>query len=101
MKALLSRRLPAASKALKMVSSIQKSTPSNPEKTTTNNSPTYTSQDSSHPFEKEEEREALEDAAIMEDPTLLRGAFKFAVISSVILTLLMDFIIPIPMLLSH
>lgn len=47
------------------------------------------------------EREALENEAIMEDPALLRGAFKFAAISSIILTLLMDFVIPIPMFLSH
>lgn len=49
----------------------------------------------------DEEKEALEDRAIMEDPTRLRGAFKFASISATVLTLLMDLIIPIPMFLSH
>ncbi|KAH8658775.1 Sodium:solute symporter family-domain-containing protein [Tricladium varicosporioides] len=41
------------------------------------------------------------DQAILEDPTLLRSSFKFACISATVLTLLMDFIIPIPMFLSH
>jgi urea-proton symporter len=49
----------------------------------------------------DEGKEALEDRAIMEDPTRLRGAFKFACISATVLTLLMDFAIPIPMFLSH
>jgi len=49
----------------------------------------------------DEEKEAREDREIMEDPTRLRGAFKFACISATVLTLLMDFIIPIPMFLSH
>ncbi|KAN0115025.1 Na+/solute symporter [Hyaloscypha variabilis] len=49
----------------------------------------------------DEEKEAREDREIMEDPTRLRGAFKFACISATALTLLMDFIIPIPMFLSH
>ncbi|CAL3965124.1 unnamed protein product [Diplocarpon coronariae] len=53
------------------------------------------------PLQSEERREALEDRAIMEDPTLLRGAFKYAVVSAVVLTLLMDIVIPIPMFLSH
>jgi hypothetical protein len=49
----------------------------------------------------DEEKEALEDAAILEDPTRLRASFRFACISATVLTLLMDFIIPIPMFLSH
>ena len=49
----------------------------------------------------DEQKEALEDRAIMEDPTRLRGAFRFACISATVLTLLMDFVIPIPMFLSH
>lgn len=48
-----------------------------------------------------EDAEELEDQAIMEDPTRLKGAFRFACISATILTLLMDFIIPLPMFLSH
>ncbi len=53
------------------------------------------------PTVMDEEKEAMEDRAIMEDPTRLRGAFKFACISATTLTLLMDFVIPIPMFLSH
>lgn len=49
----------------------------------------------------DEEKEALEDAAILEDPTRLKGALMFTYISATILTLLMCFVIPIPMFLSH
>ncbi|KUJ20913.1 Na+/solute symporter [Mollisia scopiformis] len=48
-----------------------------------------------------ENAEALEDQAVMEDPTRLKGAFRFACISATILTLLMDFIIPMPMFFTH
>lgn len=48
----------------------------------------------------DEEKEALEDHANgRSHPS--HGAFKFASISATILTLLIDFIIPIPMFLSH
>ncbi|KAI9048887.1 hypothetical protein LZ554_006741 [Drepanopeziza brunnea f. sp. 'monogermtubi'] len=50
---------------------------------------------------KDKEREALGDEAIMEEATLLRGPFTVAVISAIMLTLLMDLIVPIPMFLSH
>lgn len=49
----------------------------------------------------DEEKEAMEDAAILEDPTRLAGALRFAYISSITLTLIMMLIIPIPMFLSH
>lgn len=49
----------------------------------------------------DEDKETSEDEAIMEDPTRLRGALKFAYISATILTLVMLLIIPIPMFLSH
>lgn len=72
-----------------------------PEDVTTSSSLPNVGHNTSQPIKKEEQRETLEDEAILEDPTLLRGAFKFAVISSIILTLLMDFIIPMPMFFSH
>lgn len=49
----------------------------------------------------DKEKEALEDAAILEDPTRLKGALRFAYIASVVLTLIMLIIIPVPMFLSH
>ncbi|CAG8950659.1 hypothetical protein HYFRA_00002869 [Hymenoscyphus fraxineus] len=49
----------------------------------------------------DEDEEDREDRDIMEDPKLLNGAFRLAVIAAVVLTLIMDFIIPIPMFLSH
>jgi hypothetical protein len=49
----------------------------------------------------DEEKEALEDAAILEDRTRLKGALMFAYVSATVLTLLMCFIIPLPMFLSH
>ncbi|TVY92406.1 Urea active transporter [Lachnellula willkommii] len=48
-----------------------------------------------------EDLEELEDAAIMEDPTRLKGALRFAYISSSVLTLIMLIIVPVPMFLSH
>jgi urea-proton symporter len=41
------------------------------------------------------------DSVALEDPRRLDGTFKFAVISAIVLTLIMDIIIPIPMFLSH
>lgn len=49
----------------------------------------------------DEEKEALADAAVLEDPTRLKGALRFAYISATVLTLIMLMIIPIPMFLSH
>lgn len=68
---------------------------------TENKNPPNLTHNTSCQIKNEEQREALEDEAILEDPTLLRGAFRFAVVSSIILTLLMDFIIPMPMFFSH
>ncbi|EHK98033.1 putative Urea active transporter [Glarea lozoyensis 74030] len=42
-----------------------------------------------------------DDDAILTNPKLLNRSFKYACYSALILTLLMDFIIPIPMFLSH
>ncbi|KAF8864242.1 hypothetical protein BDZ45DRAFT_737684 [Acephala macrosclerotiorum] len=53
------------------------------------------------PTIQHEDAEALEDKATMKDPTRLKEAFRFACISATILTLLMDFIIPLPMFLKH
>ncbi|CZR54328.1 uncharacterized protein PAC_04212 [Phialocephala subalpina] len=53
------------------------------------------------PTTQHEDAEALEDKTIMEDPTRLKGGFRFACISATVLTLLMGFIIPIPMFLTH
>ena len=41
------------------------------------------------------------DSEPVDDPKRLRGAFKVAVIMSFVLTFIMDFLIPIPMFLSH
>ncbi|KAF7117687.1 hypothetical protein CNMCM5793_006810 [Aspergillus hiratsukae] len=53
------------------------------------------------PTVKAEEKEMLEDAAFIEDPKKLKGAFMVALITSVVLSFIMDFLIPIPMFLSH
>lgn len=50
---------------------------------------------------RDEEKEMREDAAAMEEPSKLRRAFKVACIASFVLTVIMDFLIPIPMFLSH
>ena len=57
---------------------------------------------SSHlPTVRSEDREIQEDELITEEPQKLRRAFKLACIASFLLTFSMDFIIPIPMFLSH
>ena len=53
------------------------------------------------PTVRDEEKEGLEDTAATEEPSKLRAAFKLACIASFVLTFLMDFLIPIPMFLSH
>lgn len=53
------------------------------------------------PTVQNEEKEELEDIAAAEEPSKLRSAFKLACIASFVLTFLMDFLIPIPMFLSH
>jgi urea-proton symporter len=47
------------------------------------------------------ERSRSLDATLEENPSALRGAFKLACWASFILPLIMDFLIPIPMFLSH
>lgn len=49
----------------------------------------------------DEEEELQEDELAVEEPKKLRRAFKLACIASFLLTLSMDFLIPIPMFLSH
>jgi hypothetical protein len=53
------------------------------------------------PSVRAEEKEAAIDRALEEEPAALRSAFKMACIASFVLTFIMDFIIPIPMFLSH
>ena len=70
--------------------------------------PSSTSLDKEDPSENRtpstvryEEQEAIEDEMAMEEPKKLRRAFKVACIASFLLTFSMDFLIPIPMFLSH
>ncbi|KAK7903535.1 hypothetical protein LTR67_001555 [Exophiala xenobiotica] len=49
----------------------------------------------------DEERQMSMDAAMEDDPSRLRSAFKLACIASFVLPFIMDFLIPIPMFLSH
>lgn len=49
----------------------------------------------------DEERQMSLDAATEQDPKSLRSAFILACIASFVLTFIMDFLIPIPMFLSH
>lgn len=65
-----------------------------------------TSPDSTGPGTPEEsdievQRTTSRDAAIEDDPSQLRSAFKLACIASIVLPFIMDFLIPIPMFLSH
>ena len=67
---------------------------------------TTTSQDESGksqelPTVQDEEKQMREDEAAVEEPAKLRSAFKLAVVASFGLTFIMDFLIPIPMFLSH
>jgi hypothetical protein len=49
----------------------------------------------------DEERQMSLDAATEQDPKRLRSAFILACVASFVLTFIMDFLIPIPMFLSH
>ena len=49
----------------------------------------------------EEESPQIREGTIEDDPSSLQSALKLAYLSSIILPLIMDFIIPIPMFLSH
>ena len=53
------------------------------------------------PTVQDEEKQMREDAAAVEEPSKLRRAFKTACIASFVLTFTMDFLVPIPMFLSH
>ncbi|KAJ9235297.1 hypothetical protein DTO271D3_9079 [Paecilomyces variotii] len=50
---------------------------------------------------QDEEKEMIEDEAVVDDPKRLRRAFILAVTASTVLSFIMDFLIPIPMFLSH
>ena len=50
---------------------------------------------------EDDEKQAIADGIVEDEPSSLRGAFKVACIASFLLTFLMDFLIPIPMFLSH
>ena len=54
-----------------------------------------------HPTVDNEDPEIQQDERVTEEPQKLRRAFKLACIASFLLTVSMDFIIPIPMFLSH
>ncbi|KAL9070271.1 MAG: hypothetical protein Q9161_004964 [Pseudevernia consocians] len=58
-------------------------------------------QNSNLPTVRDEEQEMREDQLAVEEPKKLRRAFKVACIASFLLTFSMDFLIPIPMFLSH
>jgi hypothetical protein len=49
----------------------------------------------------DEERQMSVDAALEEHPDSLRAAFRLACVASFVLPFIMDFLIPIPMFLSH
>lgn len=53
------------------------------------------------PIVRNEEQEMREDELAVEEPKKLRRAFKVACIASFLLTFSMDFLIPIPLFLSH
>ena len=50
---------------------------------------------------RDEEKELMEDTYVEEEPSRLRRTFKLACIVAFLLTFIMDFLIPIPMFLSH
>ena len=56
---------------------------------------------STFPTVVDEEKEMIEDEIAIEEPSKLRRAFKVACIASFALTFIMDFLVPIPMFLSH
>jgi Na+/proline symporter len=53
------------------------------------------------PTVRDEERQQSVDVAMEENPTKLRSAFKLACVAAFVLPFIMDFLIPIPMFLSH
>ena len=53
------------------------------------------------PTVRDEEKEMIEDEVAVEEPSKLRRAFKVACMASFLLTIVMDFLVPIPMFLSH
>lgn len=79
-----------------------------PSTTATPQTPSITSLDKENPNKnrdlptvRDEEKEMMDDEIAVEEPSKLRRAFKVACIASFLLTFAMDFMIPIPMFLSH
>ncbi|KAL8754553.1 MAG: hypothetical protein Q9184_005078 [Pyrenodesmia sp. 2 TL-2023] len=50
---------------------------------------------------QDERQQTARDAAVVEEPSKLRSAFKTACILSILMTLTIDVVVPIPMFLSH
>jgi hypothetical protein len=50
---------------------------------------------------RDEEKQAAFDTELEEEPSKLRSAFKLACVASFVLCFLMDFLVPIPLFLSH
>lgn len=53
------------------------------------------------PTIRDEEKQVAIDKAIEEEPAKLRSAFKLALFAAFVIPFIMDFVIPIPMFLSH
>ena len=80
---------------------INSSTLSSPITTSLDEKDDNPNKNSDLPTVRDEEKEMREDAIAIEEPGKLRRAFKVACIASFLLTFTMDFLIPIPMFLSH
>ena len=66
-----------------------------------NRNPNSNPNTSPTPHSDEEQQPVTPDAFVAPDPQSLRQAFKLACLASFLLTFAMDFLIPIPMFLSH
>ena len=80
---------------------INSSTVSTPSSTTVDDRKAQSKKSSDLPTVVDEEKDMRENAAAVEEPSKLRRAFKVACIASFLLTFAMDFLLPIPMFLSH
>lgn len=81
--------------------SLLPETPSSGSIDKTENEKGNPNKNSNLPTVRDEEQEMRDDALAVEEPRKLRRAFKVACIASFLLTFSMDFLIPIPMFLSH
>ncbi|KAK6380776.1 hypothetical protein LTS17_004977 [Exophiala oligosperma] len=89
--------------ATKQSSDDESPSPASPviEPATTDEKYISSSRDRRDSIRIDEERQMSLDAALEEDPSRLRSAFKLACWASFVLPFIMDFLIPIPMFLSH